>query len=105
MRGIREWARLLGLRRAVVEGVRLGNEGSVVVRVQPGFRERDRVVCAGVGARGMTRARAVGDGGRLIWVRPSRSSRPRRRGCAVLSTAWWCARCRRPGMARGSPRV
>ena len=40
MRGIREWARLLGLRRAVVEDVRLGNEGSVVVRVQPGFSVR-----------------------------------------------------------------
>ena len=42
MRGIRVWARLLGLRRAVVEDVRLGSEGEVIVSARPGFRERDR---------------------------------------------------------------
>jgi transposase len=42
MRGIRVWARLLGLRRAVVEDVRLGIEGEVIVSVRPGWRERDR---------------------------------------------------------------
>jgi transposase len=42
MRGIRVWARLLGLRRAVVEDVRLGSEGEVIVSVRPGWRERDR---------------------------------------------------------------
>src|SRR5450755_399843 len=35
-------ARLLGLQRAVVEGVRMGIEGEVIVSVRPGFRERDR---------------------------------------------------------------
>jgi transposase len=42
MRGIRVWARLLGLRRAVVEDVRQGSEGEVIVSARPGFRERDR---------------------------------------------------------------
>ena len=42
MRGIRVWARLLGLRRAVVEDVRIGSEGEVIVSVRPGWRERDR---------------------------------------------------------------
>jgi transposase len=42
MRGIRVWARLLGLRRAVVEDVNVGYEGEVLVSVRPGWRERDR---------------------------------------------------------------
>ena len=42
MRGIRVWARLLGLQRAVVEDVRIGSEGEVIVSVRPGFKERDR---------------------------------------------------------------
>jgi transposase len=42
MRGTRVWARLLGLRRAVVEDVRLGIEGEVIVSVRPVRRERDR---------------------------------------------------------------
>ena len=42
MRGIRVWARLLGLRRAVVQDVRVGSEGEVIVSVRPAFRERDR---------------------------------------------------------------
>jgi transposase len=42
VRGIRLWARLVGLRRAVVEDVRMGIEGEVIVSVRPGWRERDR---------------------------------------------------------------
>ncbi|MGI8714008.1 MAG: ISL3 family transposase [Solirubrobacteraceae bacterium] len=42
MRGIRVWAGLLGLRRAVVEDVRVGIEGEVIVSTRPGWRERDR---------------------------------------------------------------
>jgi transposase len=42
VRGIRVWARLLGLQRAVVEDVRIGSEGEVIVSVRPGFKERDR---------------------------------------------------------------
>jgi transposase len=42
VRGIRVWARLLGLRGVVVEDVMLDGEGEVIVAVRPGFRERDR---------------------------------------------------------------
>ena len=42
MRGIRVWGRLLGLQRTVVEGVRIGEGGELVVLVRPGWRERDR---------------------------------------------------------------
>ncbi|MCA1680449.1 MAG: ISL3 family transposase [Actinobacteria bacterium] len=42
MRGTRVWARLLGLRRAVIEDVWMGGEGEVVVAVRPAWRERDR---------------------------------------------------------------
>jgi transposase len=42
VRGIRVWARLLGLQRAVVEDVWVGDEGEVVVAVRPSWRERDR---------------------------------------------------------------
>ncbi|HEX2440733.1 MAG TPA: ISL3 family transposase [Methylomirabilota bacterium] len=42
MRGIRVWARLLGLQRAVIEDVWIGDEGEVVVAVRPVWRERDR---------------------------------------------------------------
>jgi transposase len=42
VRGIRVWARLLGLRRAVVEDVWVGERGEVVVAARPNWRERDR---------------------------------------------------------------
>ena len=42
MRGIRIWARLLGLRRAVIEDVWVGEEGEVVVATRANWRERDR---------------------------------------------------------------
>ncbi len=42
MRGIRVWARLLGLRRAVIEDVWVGERGEVVVSARPDWRERDR---------------------------------------------------------------
>jgi transposase len=42
VRGIRVWARLLGLRRAVVEDVWVGDEREVIVAVRPTWRERDR---------------------------------------------------------------
>jgi transposase len=42
MRGIRVWARLVGLQRTVIEDVRLGGEGEVIVSVRAGVRERDR---------------------------------------------------------------
>lgn len=42
MRGTRVWVRLLGLQRAVVEDVWIGDEGEVVVAARPSWRERDR---------------------------------------------------------------
>ena len=42
MRGTRVWARLLGLKAAVVEDVYCGDQGEVVVAVRPCWRERDR---------------------------------------------------------------
>jgi hypothetical protein len=42
VRGIRVWARLLGLQRTVVEDVRTDSEGEVIVSVGPSWRERDR---------------------------------------------------------------
>ena len=52
MRGIRVWARLLGLRRAVIEDVWIGDQGEVVVAARPNWRERDRC--------GLCRRRAPG---------------------------------------------
>jgi transposase len=42
VRGTRVWARLLGLQRAVIEDVWVGDEGEVVVAARPVWRERDR---------------------------------------------------------------
>ena len=42
MRGTRVWARLLGLQRAVVEDVRIGDDEEIVVAARPAWRERDR---------------------------------------------------------------
>jgi transposase len=42
VRGTRVWARLLGLQRAVVEDVLIGDEGEIVVAARPSWRERDR---------------------------------------------------------------
>jgi transposase len=80
MRGIRVWARLLGLRRVVVEDVRTGNDGEVIVSVRPAWRELDRC--------GVCRRRSpgydFGEGRRWwrAWIsgRRSRSWRRTRRG-------------------------
>jgi len=40
--GVRAWARMLGLEKAVVEGVELDDEGALVVAVRPRFSQRDR---------------------------------------------------------------
>jgi transposase len=42
VRSGRVWARLLGLGAAVVEGVKFGDEGEVVVAARPRWHERDR---------------------------------------------------------------
>jgi transposase len=40
--GIRVWAMLLGVVRAVVEGVEMDDEGSIIVAARPRRRERNR---------------------------------------------------------------
>jgi transposase len=42
VRRARVWARLLGLQRAVVEDVRIGDDEEIVVAARPAWRERDR---------------------------------------------------------------
>ena len=42
MRRTRVWARLLGIQRAVVEDVQIGDEGEIIVAVRPVWRERER---------------------------------------------------------------
>jgi transposase len=42
VRGTRVWVRLLGLQRAVIEDVWVGDDGEVVVAARPSWRERDR---------------------------------------------------------------
>jgi transposase len=95
VRGIRVWARLLGLQRTVVEDVKMGSEGEVVVAVRPGWRERDRCgVCrrrcgrydAGEGRR---RWRALDLGSTLCFVEgdaPRVSCR--RHGVVVAAVPW-----------------
>jgi hypothetical protein len=41
VRKTRVWARLLGLQRAVVEDVQIGDEEELVVAVRPTWRQRD----------------------------------------------------------------
>jgi len=55
VRGGRVFARLLGLGRAVVEGVRFEEDGSVVVRARPGRREVSRCGVCGRRAPGYDR--------------------------------------------------
>ena len=40
--GVRAWARLLGLEKTVVEAVDVESDGTIVVSVRPGYRQRDR---------------------------------------------------------------
>jgi transposase len=42
VRRTRVWARLLGIQRAVVEDVQIGDEGEIIVAVRPVWRERER---------------------------------------------------------------
>ena len=103
MRGIRVWARLLGLRRAVVEDVRMGIEGVVIVSVRPGFKERDRCGvcrrrCPGYDlGEGRRRWRALDLGTTFAFVE---SDAPR---VSVGGMASWSARSRGPAMTLGSP--
>ena len=80
MRGIRVWARLLGIQRAVVEDVRIGDEGEIVVAVRPVGASVSAAVFVGDAALAMTSATGAGGGVRWISARRWRSSKLRRRG-------------------------
>ena len=95
MRGIRVWARLLGLRRAVVENVRLGIDGEVIVSARPDWRECDRCgVCRRRApgydlGEGRRRWRALDLGTTLAFVEAeSPRVRCRRHGVVVCSVPW-----------------
>jgi transposase len=95
VRGIRVWARLLGLQRAVVEDVSIGDGGELVVAARPGWRERDR---CGVCRRrspgfdlgdGRRRWRALDLGTTLAFVEADAPRvRCRRHGVVVCAVPW-----------------
>jgi transposase len=95
VRGIRVWARLLGLKQAVIEDVWMGSEGEVVVAARPGWRERDR---CGVRRRrspgfdlgeGRRRWRALDLGTTLAFVEADAPRvRCRRHGVVVCAVPW-----------------
>ncbi|MCA1678641.1 MAG: ISL3 family transposase [Actinobacteria bacterium] len=94
MRGIRVWARLLGLRRTVVEDVFL-DEDKLVVAVRPGWRERDRCgICRrrSPGAdqgQGRRRWRALDLGTTLAFVEAEAPRVTcRRHGVVVCAVPW-----------------
>ena len=95
VRGIRVWARLVGLRRAVIEDVRIGEEGELVVAARPSWRERDRCgVCRrrspgfDLGA-GRRRWRALDLGTTLAFVEAQAPRVTcRRHGVVVCAVPW-----------------
>jgi hypothetical protein len=78
VRKTRVWARLLGLQRAVVEDVSIGDEKELVVAVS--HRGVSVIAAASVAgaARALTSATAGGAGARWISAARRRSWRPRR---------------------------
>ena len=95
MRGTRVWVRLLGVARAVVEEVWIGDEGEIVVAARPRWRERDR---CGVCRRrspgfdlgdGRRRWRALDLGTTLAFVEADAPRvRCRRHGVVVCAVPW-----------------
>jgi transposase len=66
VRPVRVWKQLLGLRRTVIEQVEFDEtDAVVVVSVRPRAKEQDRCPHCRDVARGMTRVRVAGAGGRL----------------------------------------
>lgn len=95
MRGVRVWARLLGVPRAVVEDVRLGSEGELVVAVRPVWRERDRCgICRRRSpgfdlGEGRRRWRTLDLGTTLAYLESeSPRVRCRRHGVVVCAVPW-----------------
>jgi transposase len=94
VRGIRVWARLLGLARAVVEDVWLDGD-AVVVAVRPKARERDRCPhCRRRGAgydlgEGRRRWRALDVGTTFAYVEADAPRvRCKRHGVVVAAVPW-----------------
>ncbi len=95
MRGIRVWARLLGLRRAVIEDVWIGEQGEVVVAARPSGRERERCGicqrrCPGFDlGGGRRRWRALDLGTTLAYVEADAPRVTcRRHGVVVCAVPW-----------------
>jgi transposase len=95
VRGTRVWARLLGLQRAVVEDVWIGDEGEVIVAVRPSWRERDRCgVCRRRSpgfdlGEGRRRWRALDLGATLAFVEADAPRVTcRRHGVVVCAVPW-----------------
>jgi transposase len=101
VRGIRVWARLVGLQRAVVEDVWVGDEGEIVVCARPSWRERDRCgICRrrspgfDLGA-GRRRWRALDLGTTLAFVEADAPRVTcRRHGVVVCAVPWARHGCR-----------
>jgi transposase len=95
VRGTRVWAGLLGLRRVVVEEVRIGDQGEVVVAARPNWRERDRCgVCRRRSpgfdlGEGRRRWRALDLGTTFAYVEADAPRvRCRRHGVVVCAVPW-----------------
>jgi len=95
VRETRVWARLLGLRRAVVEDVSIGDQGEVVVAARPNWRERDRCgVCRRRSpgfdlGEGRRRWRALDLGTTFAYVEADAPRvRCRRHGVVVCALPW-----------------
>ena len=95
MRSTRVWARLLGLKRAVVEDVFVGDQGEVVVAARPNWRERDRCgVCRRRSpgfdlGEGRRRWRALDLGTTFAFVEADAPRvRCRRHGVVVCAVPW-----------------
>jgi transposase len=101
VRGIRVWARLVGLQRAVVEDVWVGDEGEVVVCARPSWRERDRCgICRRRSpgfdlGEGRRRWRALDLGTTLAFVEADAPRVTcRRHGVVVCAVPWARHGCR-----------
>jgi transposase len=95
VRGIRVWARLLGLRACVVEDVWFDGDGAVVVAVRPRARERGRCPhcrrrCPGYDCgEGRRRWRALDLGTTLAFVQADAPRvQCRRHGVVVAAVPW-----------------
>jgi transposase len=95
VRRVTVWARLLGLRRAVIEDVGIGEEGEVVVAARPNWREWVAAGSVGAGrrvstsARGRRRWRALDLGTTMAFVEAGAPRVTcRRHGVVVCAVPW-----------------